>query len=169
MKRKFGTIIISISIIFLIVVAVYTSKDSNLEKQKTIAKSTETLAESTSLPEVTIAPTAIESESTPGTTTVIETTQTTAEDISKNLPTLKLIVYEGPVIVGSDMCYYRVEAIVTGNPIPAIKFSKDDSNGTWGKNKAQVNLNNGESYDLIVTAVNSAGKVTKHIELTWSQ
>jgi hypothetical protein len=31
------------------------------------------------------------------------------------------------------MCYYRVEAIVNGNPIPAIKFSKDDSNGTIGK------------------------------------
>jgi len=67
------------------------------------------------------------------------------------------------------MCYYRVEAIVTGDPYPIIKFSKDDSNGTWGKNKAQVNLKNGESYDLIVTAVNSVGAVTKHIVLTWSQ
>ena len=38
-----------------------------------------------------------------------------------------------------------------------------------GKNKAQINLKNGESYNLVVTAVNSAGSVTKHIELTWSQ
>jgi len=114
--------------------------------------------------------TTIETLSTPSTTTVIETTETTTENISKNLPTLKIIVYEGPVIVqDSDMCYYRVEAIVTGNPAPIIKFSKDDSNGAWGKNKAQVNLKNGESYTLVVTAVNSVGAVTKHIDLTWSQ
>ena len=169
MKRKFGTIIISIIIIFLIVVAVYTNNNANSEKQKTVAESTETSAVSTSLPEVTIVTAAIETENTASTTTVIETTPTTAEDISKNLPTLKLIVYEGPVIVDSDTCYYRVEAIVTGDPHPVIKFSKDDSNGTWGKNKAQVNLKNGESYDLIVTAVNSIGAVTKHIVLTWSQ
>ena len=107
--------------------------------------------------------------STQSTTTVIETIETTAKDISKSLPTLKIIVYEGPVIVDSDMCYYRVEAIVTGNPTPAIKFSKDASNGAWGKNKAQVNLKNGESYDLVVTVVNSVGKVVEHIELTWSK
>ena len=169
MKRKFGSIIIFILILFLIAVAIYTNNASNSEKQKTIAISTETSTDSMSLPEATVETTAIETSSTPSTTTAIETIGTTTEDISKNLPTLKLIVYEGPVIVDSDMCYYRVEAIVTGNPAPVIKFSKDDSNGTWGKNKAQVNLKNGESYDLIVTATNSAGTVTKHIELTWSQ
>ena len=169
MKRKFGSIIIFILILFLIAVAIYTNNASNSEKQKTIAISTETSTGSMSLPEATVETTAIETSSTPSTTTAIETIGTTTEDISKNLPTLKLIVYEGPVIVDSDMCYYRVEAIVTGNPAPVIKFSKDDSNGTWGKNRAQVNLKNGESYDLIVTAVNSVGTVTKHIVLTWSQ
>ena len=169
MKRKFGSIIIFILILFLIAVAIYTNNASNSEKQKTIAISTETSTGSMSLPEATVETTAIETSSTPSTTTAIETIGTATEDISKNLPTLKLIVYEGPVIVDSDMCYYRVEAIVTGNPAPVIKFSKDDSNGTWGKNKAQVNLKNGESYDLIVTAVNSVGAVTKHIVLTWSQ
>ena len=169
MEKKFVSIIISIIIIFLIAVAIYTSNAPNSKEQKTVAVNTETSTISMSLPETTLATTAIETLSTPSTTTVIETTQTTTEDISKNLPTLKLIVYEGPVIVDSDMCYYRVEAIVTGNPAPVIKFSKDDSNGTWGKNKAQVNLKNGESYDLRVTAVNSVGAVTKHIVLTWSQ
>ena len=52
---------------------------------------------------------------------------------------------------------------------PSIKFSKDDSGGAWGKNKAQVNLKKGESYDLVVTAVNSVGTVINHIILTWSQ
>jgi hypothetical protein len=170
MEKKFVSITISIIIIFLIAVAVYTSYAPNSKEQETVAVSTETSIISMSLPETTLATTAIETLSTPSTTTVIETIETTTEDISKNLPTLKIIVYEGPVIVqDSDMCYYRVEAIVTGNPAPIIKFSKDDSNGVWGKNKAQVNLKNGESYDLVVTAVNSVGAVTKHIDLTWSQ
>ena len=170
MEKKFVSIIISIIIIFLIAVAAYASYAPNSKKQKTVAVSTETSTISMSLPETTLATTAIETLSTPSTTTVIETIEITTEDISKNLPTLKIIVYEGPIIVqGSDMCYFRVEAIVTGNPAPFIKFSKDDSNGVWGKNKAQVNLKNGESYDLVVTAVNSVGAVTKHIDLTWSQ
>src|SRR5665647_1104549 len=170
MKKKFVSITISIIIIFLIAVAAYASYAPNSKKQKTVAVSTETSTISMSLPETTLATTAIETLSTPSTTTVIETIEITTEDISKNLPTLKIIVYEGPIIVqGSDMCYFRVEAIVTGNPAPFIKFSKDDSNGVWGKNKAQVNLKNGESYDLVVTAVNSVGAVTKHIDLTWSQ
>jgi hypothetical protein len=170
MRKKFVSITISIIIIFLIAIAIYTNNTSNSEKQKTIVVSTEALTDSISLPEVTVTTTAIETPSTPTTTTAIEAIETTTEDISKNLPTLKIIVYEGPVIVqDSDMCYYRVEAIVTGEPYPIIKFSKDDSNGAWGKNKAQVNLKNGESYDLVVTAVNSVGAVTKHIVLTWSQ
>ena len=170
MRKKFVSITISIIIIFLIAIAIYTNNASNSEKQKTIAVSTETSTTITSLPEATVTTTAIETPSTPTATTAIEAIETTTEDISKNLPTLKIIVYEGPVIVqDSDMCYYRVEAIVTGEPYPIIKFSKDDSNGVWGKNKAQVNLKNGESYDLVVTAVNSVGAVTKHIDLTWSQ
>ncbi|MCL4416526.1 MAG: hypothetical protein M1365_07510 [Actinobacteria bacterium] len=169
--RKFGTILIFLSVIFLITIAVYTSNAANSEKQKAAAESIETIAATTSLTEVTTAnttTTTAETLSTPNTTTVTETIETT-EDTSKNLPTLKLIIYEGPVIINNDMCYYRVEAKVTGDPYPAIKFSKDDSNGTWGKNRAQVNLKNGESYDLVVTAFNSAGKVSRHIVLTWSQ
>jgi len=107
--------------------------------------------------------------STQNTLTDKEETKTTAEDINKSLPTLKLVIYEGPVIVDSNLCYYRVEAVVSGNPSPAIKFNKDDSNGVWGENKAQINLENGESYDLIVTAVNSVGEVSEHMVLTWNQ
>jgi len=170
MRNKTVFIIISIIIIFLIAVAINTKYNPNSENQKTIAVGTETSTTIIALPETTLETTTIEALSTPSTTAAIETIETTTEDICKNLPTLKIIVYEGPFIVqDSDMCYYRVEAMVTGDPYPVIKFSKDDSNGAWGKNKAQVNLKNGESYDLIVTATNSAGTVTKHIELTWSQ
>ncbi len=170
MRNKIVFITISLVIIFLIVIAVYKSYASNSEKQETVDLSTDTPEVITSLPETTVATTAVETISTQSTTTVVETIATTTEDISKNLPTLKIVVYEGPVIVqDSDMCYYRIEARVSGEPYPTIKFSKDDSNGTWGNNIAQVNLKNGESYDLVVTATNSAGSVTKHIELTWSQ
>jgi hypothetical protein len=170
MKNKFVYFIISLIIVFLIAVSVYTIYSPNSKKQKTTAVSTETSAISMSSLETTLAATAIETLSAPVTTTAAETIETTTEDISKNLPTLKIVVYEGPVILqDSDMCYYRVKAIVTGNPAPFVKFSKDDSNGVWGKNIAQVNLKNGESYDLVATAVNSFGAATKHISLTWSQ
>ena len=170
MKKKFVSITISIIIIFLIAVVVYTSYTPNSKKQKAGAASTETSTINMSLPEATVATTASETSSTPNTTIAIETIETTTGDISKTLPTLKIIVYEGPVMVqDGDMCYYRVEARVTGDPYPTIKFSKDDSNGVWGKNKAQVNLKSGESYDLKVTAFNSVGAVTKHIILTWRQ
>ncbi len=106
---------------------------------------------------------------TQNTLTDREESEITAEDINKSLPTLKLVVYEGPVIVDSSLCYYRIEVVVTGNPSPVIKFSKDDSNGVWGENKAQINLKNGESYDLVVTAVNSVGEVSEHMVLTWNQ
>ncbi len=177
MKNKVVIITISIVIVFLIVVVIYTSYIPNPEKQEIVVTTTETPETAAApIPETTqmTAATEIDDDqntvSTPSTATIIETVETTAEDISKNLPTLKLVIYEGPVIIqDSDICYYRVEAIVTGEPYPAIKFSKDDSNGAWGKNKAQVNLENGESYDLIVTATNVSGSVTKHLELTWSQ
>ncbi len=103
------------------------------------------------------------------TETSLGTSAPTTEEIDKNLPTLRLIVTEGPVIIpGSGMCYYRVEARVSGIPAPFIKFSRDDSGGVWGKNIAQVNLNNGESYDLVVTATNASGSVRKHVVLTWN-
>jgi hypothetical protein len=170
MKSKLVSILISIIIIFLIVIAVYKSYTPNSKIPKDVAISAETLAASVSLPETAPATTAVETISTSTTETVLETVQATTEDIDKNLPTLKIIVYEGPVMVqDSDLCYYRVKAIVTGNPAPFIKFSRDDSSGVWGKNIAQINLKNGESYDLVVTAVNSAGAAKKHMVLTWSQ
>ena len=73
--------------------------------------------------------------STQNTSTDKEETETTDEDINKSLPTLKLVIYEGPVMVDSNLCYYRIEAVVSGNPSPIIKFSQDDSNGAWGKIK----------------------------------
>jgi hypothetical protein len=97
-------ILISIVIIFLIAIAIYTSYIPNSEKQKTITENTETSVAITSLSETTPVNTAIETLPTPIETTIAETIETITEDINKNLPTLKLVVYEGPVIVDSDMC-----------------------------------------------------------------
>jgi hypothetical protein len=180
--KKFVSILISLVILFLIAVAVYKSYTPNSEIQETAAISAETTSTSTSLPETAPATSANETANSSTTTSAnetanfstttaaTETVESTTEDVNINLPTLKLIIYEGPVVVqDSDMVYYRVEARVTGNPAPFIKFSRDDSGGVWGKNRAQINLKNGESYDLVVTAVNSIGAVKKHILLTWSQ
>ena len=111
MKNKFVSIIISIVILFLITVAVYKSYTPNSRIQKTAAISAETSAVSVSLTETASTTSAIEAESASTTTaaieaasssteeTTLETVEPTTEDISKNLPTLKIIVYEGPVTV----------------------------------------------------------------------
>jgi hypothetical protein len=180
--KKFVSILISLVILFLIAVAVYKSYTPNSVIEKPAAVSAETSAIITSLQETGLATAANETANSSTTTaaneaanssttvTATETVESTTEEVDINLPTLKLVIYEGPVVVqDSDMVYYRIEARVTGNPAPFIKFSRDDSGGVWGKNRAQINLKNGESYDLVVTAVNSIGASKKHIVLTWSQ
>jgi len=91
----------------------------------------------------------------------------TDTDADAEAPTIDLAIYEGPTLDGS-ICYYRIEATVTGSPNPAISFSKDDSGGAWGSKKVQVNINNpGDAYTLTATATNSEGTVTDSIDLTW--
>jgi hypothetical protein len=78
----------------------------------------------------------------------------------KEAPAIKLEIYEGPINV-DGIYYFRVEAIVTGNPSPTIEFSRDDSNSAWGSNIAQVNLSDpDEEYTLTATATNSEGSDT---------
>jgi len=83
-------------------------------------------------------------------------------------PTVSLKICEGPTYSKADgVCYYRIEATVSGTPYPDIKFSRGDSNGAWGDTKAQINLKNGETYTLLVTVTNSEGKATDSIKLDW--
>lgn len=84
-------------------------------------------------------------------------------------PTIKLIIYEGPTYeAASDVCYYRIKAEITGNPSPEVKFSKDDSGGTLGSGKCQVNINDpADTYTLTATAKNKAGEKTDTLELSW--
>jgi hypothetical protein len=84
------------------------------------------------------------------------------------LPDIKLEIYQGPEHAQEgSICYYRIKAIVSGIPEPNIIFSKDDSNGTWGNNISQVNLQENESYTLTATAVNSLGEASSFITLDW--
>jgi hypothetical protein len=81
------------------------------------------------------------------------TTTTTTVD---NSVTINLQVSEGPVYSpGEDIYYYRVRAVVTGDPAPTVSFSKDDSNKVWGPTVAQVNLHKGQTYTLMAIASNS--------------
>jgi len=90
-------------------------------------------------------------------------------DKENSKPGLKLIIYEGPLFSEADkVCYYRIEAEVTGYPEPSVEFSKDDSNGAWGKYRTQVNLKQGQEYTLIAKASNPEGEVSESINLKYT-
>ena len=91
------------------------------------------------------------------------------ETIANIAPTVKLEIYEGPgYSAGDSICYYRVKAVVTGNPTPLISFSKDDSNGAWGSFITQINLTKGmPSYELTAIAKNSTGQSSDSLILNW--
>jgi hypothetical protein len=86
------------------------------------------------------------------------------------LPTIKLEIYEGPLYSrAGDVCYYRVKANVTGEPLPEISFSKDDSQGSLGTDKAQVNITrDSKHYILTAVAENDSGKTTDTLTLIWN-
>jgi hypothetical protein len=110
-------------------------------------------------------------DKTPSTTSA-DVTETTDEDNDQDdatKPTIKLVIYEGPTYeAASDVCFYRIKAEVTGSPSPEVKFSKDDSEGTLGPGKCQVNIDDpGDMYKLTATAKNKAGEKTDELELSW--
>ncbi|MEI8226566.1 MAG: hypothetical protein WCG82_11640, partial [Bacteroidota bacterium] len=144
-----------------------TTSDSSAEttaKETTSDSSTETTTKETTSDSSTETTAA---ETTAAETTAAETTspETTAP---KEAPTIQLKIYEGPTFSAVDnICYYRIEAVVTGNPNPIVQFSKDDSNGVWGSKKVQINLHAGETYTLTATAKNSEGSATVSKNLTY--
>ncbi len=86
--------------------------------------------------------------------------------IKREAPTVKLQIYDGPDYSESDnMCYYRVEAIVSGTPNPEVEFSIDDNVTPLSPDRVEVGVEIGDSYTLVVTATNLAGTATASITL----
>ena len=102
-------------------------------------------------------------DNTDNQTTSVETTAGTGETTitgESEAPTIELQVYMGPEYnAADDVCFYRVEAIVTGNPMPTeAVFSRDNSNKAWGSLRAQVNLTRDDpDYTLTASVTTSAG------------
>jgi hypothetical protein len=93
--------------------------------------------------------------------------ETTVPTVAES-PTITLKIYEGPTSSTGDVCYYRVEASVTGSPAPQVTFSKDDSGGAWGSKKVQINLTKtNPNYTLTAKAKNSTGEANASIDLSW--
>jgi len=89
------------------------------------------------------------------------------EEEEKTAPTIELEIYQNATLEGG-VCYWRVRAVVTGDPIPEIDWNRDDSLGSFGDAIAQVNLNDsGETFTLVATASNSEGTATDSIDLSW--
>ena len=87
--------------------------------------------------------------------------------IQREAPTVELEIYDGPDYSESDnMCYYRVEAIISGAPEPEIEFSDDDNVSELGNNKVEAGVEIDGSYTLVVTATNAAGTATASVILS---
>ena len=92
----------------------------------------------------------------------------TNENAAQSSPCVSLEIILGPEYAqDSNICFWRIKAVVSGNPAPEIKFSKDDSNGSWGESIAQVNLSEGQSYTLVCEVKNSAGSASSSLTLGW--
>lgn len=104
--------------------------------------------------------------------TVLEQTQQQGQQAQDegSAPTITLEIIEGPLYSAEDdVCYWRIEATITGDPLPGISWSRDDSEGTLGENISQVNLHrDSPEYTLVCTAKNSVDTVTEQITLAWA-
>ena len=96
-----------------------------------------------------------------------EEEETEDQDIA---PTIKLIIYKGPLYSkGDDICYYRIVVEVTGDPSPEVAFTRDDSLGSLGPDKVQVNLTrDNRSFTLGEVAENLEGKASDSITVNWN-
>jgi hypothetical protein len=148
-----------------------TTDEEDTDAETTAAETTGSTAPETTAPDTTAPPetTAAETTAAPTTETTPATTVPPETAPKPVAPTIKLKIYEGPTYSpGDDICYYRVEAVVTGTPKPTVTFSKDDSNGSWGKLKAQINVTRtNPNYTITATVKNSAGTDTDSIDLSW--
>ena len=167
MKSKLFPLIAILTLIVLIGTAAICNRcGSNLTTDTTTSDSMENetveTSDETAAEEETVAANTQEEDT--------DTTQSSQADTEKKAPTISLAISEGPVHSSADdVCWWRVEATVTGSPAPTITWSQDVSNSSFGKNIAQVNLTrDNPDYTLTATATNSEGGATDDIALSWS-
>jgi len=85
-------------------------------------------------------------------------------------PAVKLEIISGPEPAQDNNIYfYRIKAVAEGQPFPQIQFNRDDSNGAWGKNIAQVNLLKGQSFTLVCSVSNTEGTAQSSIAVEWKE
>jgi hypothetical protein len=78
-------------------------------------------------------------------------------------PTIQLILVEGPVDIGNSQVKYTIKALVSGNPVPTVEFSRtpqDSISSTGTKNVITVVTGKNEILGLTATATNSEGSAT---------
>ncbi|MBN1298613.1 MAG: L,D-transpeptidase [Actinobacteria bacterium] len=94
--------------------------------------------------------------------------QESSSQITLQPPGLELEIIEGPQYAqDNNICFYRIRANAWGQPYPQIIFNRDDSNGCWGENIAQVNLLKDETFTLICDVSNSQGSAGSSINVAW--
>jgi flagellar basal body-associated protein FliL len=174
-----GAVIILI-IVLLLLLTLCRNRDMTGNETAEITQAVETTqvtavaTESTKAPETTASTSSATTETTAEETTsseedTTETEETTAEEVAEP-PTISLAIVEGPTFSPSDeVCFFRVQATVTGIPEPDVDWNIDDALGAYiAINKVQVNINNpAQTRTLEATATNSEGSVTKSITLSW--
>jgi len=92
------------------------------------------------------------------------------EEETAIIPTVSISVYEGPdYSPADDVCYYRIEAIISGTPAPSLSWNHTDASmGSFGPNKIQINLNDpSEIVNLTATVTNSAGSGSDDLVISW--
>jgi len=169
-----GIVIVMIVLILLLFTfcrrGVTETEYTSVETTEAVVESeeTETLQEETSAES---GETSAETEESTEETTAEETSAETEESTEETevAPTIALEIYMGPIYSPADgVCYYRVQANITGTPAPRVEWSRSDSGAAWGPNRVQINLHSPmETYTLSATATNSAGSQTARITLSW--
>ena len=119
------------------------------------------VAEETTVPEETVP--------SGETSAVSTTTETTHGATTAQAPTVNLERVHGPEMTPEDIVFVRYKANVTGTKPITIAFNRDDSDGAWGKDVAQINLKPGQSFTLEVTATNSAGTSSDSVTLNYDE
>ena len=172
-KNKLYVVVAILTVIFLFsTAALFNQCGMKAEEEKTGVEEEEAVAEETA--EEAEEEEMVGEEAEEGTEEeegeeVSEAEEAEEEEGEKAAPTIELEIYQGPTYSEADgICYYRIKAVVTGNPTPKVEFSKDDSLSSFGSKKAQVNLHStDETYTLTATATNSEGEATDSINLSW--